>query len=107
MVVPVEFKDTSLQSAVEYLRQQIEQRSGGRAKANFVLNVPPEVANKKVTLQMNHVPVTALLEYLGNLAGVSFSVEKYAIVVTPAAISNPPPPTATGVPATDPPAATP
>ena len=65
MVVPVEFKDTTLQSAVEFLRQRIEQTSGGKSQVNFVLNVPPELANKRVTLRMDHVPVTELLEYVG------------------------------------------
>ncbi len=84
MVVPVEFKDTSLQSALEYIRRRIEAASGGRTAVNFVLNVPPELANKRVTLQMDHVPVTELLRYLGDQAGVSFQYQKYAIVVTPA-----------------------
>ncbi len=84
MVVPVEFKDTSLQSALEYIRQHIEASSGGKTAVNFVLNVPPELANKKISLQLDHVPVTELLRYLGDLAGVSFQFQKYAIVVMPA-----------------------
>ena len=84
MVVPVEFKDTSLQSALEYIRQHIEAGSGGKTAVNFVLNVPPELANKRISLQLDHVPVTELLRYVGDLAGVSFQFQKYAIVVTPA-----------------------
>lgn len=83
MVVPVEFKDTSLQSALEYIRQHIESDSGGKVEVNFVLNIPPELANKRVSLQLDHVPVTELLRYIGELAGVSFEMQKYAIVVTP------------------------
>ena len=85
MVVPVEFKDTSLQSALEYIRQHIESGSGGKTQVSFVLNVPPELANKHVTLQLDRVPVTELLRYLGESAGVSFEIQKYAIVVTPTA----------------------
>ena len=85
MVVPVEFKDTSLQSALEYIRQHIESGSDGKTQVNFVLNVPPELANKRFTLQLDHVPVTELLRYIGESVGVSFEMQKYAIVVTPAA----------------------
>ena len=84
MVVPVEFRDTSLQSALEYIRQHIEGSTSGKTTVNFVLNVPPELANKKVTLQLDHVPVTELLRYIGELAGVSIQIQKYAILVTPA-----------------------
>ena len=83
MTVPVEFKDTTLQSALEYIRQHIESASGGKTQVNFVLNVPSELANKKVTLQLDHVPVTELLRYLGEIGGVSFQFQKYAILVTP------------------------
>ncbi len=83
-VVPVEFKDTSLQSALEFVRQRIEAGSGGKTAVNFVLNVPPELANKRISLQMDHVPVTELLRYIGDLAGVNFQFQKYAILVTPA-----------------------
>ena len=95
-MVPVEFKDTTLQSALEFLRQRIEADSGGKTKVNFVLNLSPELQNKKITLQMNHVPVTEVLRYIGDLAGVVFQVEKFAIVVTPAggpAPANSPAPT--------------
>ena len=78
MIVPVEFKDTSLQSAVEYLGSRSKQRRRQGA-VNFVLNVPPELANKKVTLEMDHVPVTGSCGTSGELAGVSFQIEKYAI----------------------------
>ncbi len=81
---PLEFKDTSLQTALEYIRQQADEKSGGKAQMNFVLQVPPEIANKKITLRLNHVPVTEMLHYIGDLAGVKFQVQKYAIVVLPA-----------------------
>ena len=93
MVVPVEFKDTSLQSALEYIRERIEVASGGRTAVNFVQNVPPELANKRISLQMDHVPVTELLRYLGDLAGVNFQFQKYAIVVTPVGVASVPSPT--------------
>ena len=87
-VFPVEFKETSLQTALEYIRQQAEEKSAGKAQLNFVLQVPPEVANKKITLRLSHVPVSEMLHYIGNLAGVSFEMQRYAIAVVPATAAS-------------------
>ena len=84
LAFPIEFKDTSLTTALEYIRQQVETASVGKAQVNFVLQLPPELANKKVTLRLNHVPVMDVLHYVGDLAGVSFQVQQYAIAVVPA-----------------------
>ena len=84
-VVPVEFKDTTLTSALEILRQRAEESTGGKLKINFAVNLPPEVANKKVTLKLDRVPVIEIMRYMGELTGTSFEVQRYAIVVTPAA----------------------
>lgn len=93
MTVPVEFKDTTLQSALDFIHQKIESVSNGKTQVNFVLNVPPELANKKITLQLDHAPVTELLRYVGELAGVNFQIQKYAVLVTPAAPGIAPTPT--------------
>lgn len=84
LVVPVDFQNTTLAAAVEFLRQQAGERSGGRLAPNIVLKLTPELANKPVTLRMDNVPFTSVLRYLGDLAGVRFEPEAYAIVGTPA-----------------------
>ena len=86
LAFPVEFKETSLPTALEYIQQQVQAASGGKANVNFVLQLPPELANRKVTLRLNHVPVMDVLHYIGDLAGVSFQVQPYAIVVVPATV---------------------
>lgn len=84
-VVPVEFKDTNLTGALEFLRQRTEEVTGGKLKLNFAVNLPPELANKRVTLKLDRVPVMEIMRYIGELTGISFQVQKYAILVTPAA----------------------
>ena len=83
-VVPVEFNNTTLTSALEIIRQKAAETSGGKLQINFAVNLPPELANKKVTLKMDHVPLSEVLRYVGEMAGVSFEKEQYAILVTPA-----------------------
>jgi hypothetical protein len=84
MTVPVEFRNTDLRSAMEFIRQRVEQVSGGRAQLNFVLNLPPELAARKINLHLDKVPVLEAVRYACALAGVSFQKEPYAIVISPA-----------------------
>ncbi len=84
-IVPVEFKDTPLTSALEILRQRADETTGGKLKINFAVNLPPESASKRLTLKLDRVPVMEVLRYVGEMTGVSFQVQPYAIVVTPVA----------------------
>ena len=84
VIVPVEFKDTTFQTAVEVLRQGISEKTNGKVEVNFVLKLPPNLANKRVSLHLDRVPVTEVMRYLGSLAGVDFKIEQYAVMVVPA-----------------------
>ena len=84
MIVSVDFKDTSLQTAVEFLRQRISEKSGSKVEPNFVLRLPPDLANRKVNLHLDRLPATEVMRYLGTVAGVEFKVEPYAVLVVPA-----------------------
>ncbi len=84
VVVPVDFKDTSLQTAIEILRQRISEKSAGKVEVNFVLRLPPDLANKRISLHLDRVPATEVMRYMGSLAGVEFKVEQYAVMVVPA-----------------------
>ena len=89
LIVPVDFKDTSLQTAIEILRQRISEKSGGKLEVNFVLKLPPDLANKKVTIHLDRVPATEVMRYMGLYAGVDFKMEQYAVLVVPAGSSAP------------------
>ena len=93
VMVPVDLQNTDLQTAIEILRQRVAEKSAGRVAVNFVLRLPPELASKKVTLHLDHVPAIEAMRYLGSVAGVDFKVEPYAVTVTPAAGASAPAPT--------------
>ena len=84
VIVPVDFKDTTLEIAIETLRQRISERSDGKVEVNFVLKLPPELAKKRVTIHLDHTPATEVMRYLGGVAGVDFKIEQYAVMVVPA-----------------------
>lgn len=87
VIVPIELKDTTLQTAIEILRQRISEKSGGKVEVNFVVKLPPDLANKRISLHLDHVPATEVLRYLGSVAGVEFKMEQYAVMVVPAGSS--------------------
>ncbi len=89
VIVPIDFNDTTFQTAVEILRQRISEKSGGKVEVNFVFKLPPELANKRVTLHLDHVPASEAMRYMGSLAGVEFKIEQYAVLVVPAGSPRP------------------
>lgn len=85
LILPkVEFREASLSSALEFLRQTVEKVSGGKQKVNFVLQLPPSVADStQVTISLRDIPFTEAVKYIGSLASVDFVYDKYAIIVKP------------------------
>jgi hypothetical protein len=87
LILPkVEFRDATFSSALDYLKQQAAKVSNGQVQVSFVVQLPEEfVRSKNITLSLANVPFTEALRYVGDIAEVRFSVEKYAIVVKPRA----------------------
>jgi hypothetical protein len=80
----VDFKEASLGSVFDYLRQQVPKVSNGKSTVNFVLQVPDDVLQtKQVTLQLSNVPFTVALKYLCDLAELQAEYEQYAVKITP------------------------
>ncbi len=78
----MEIREATLDSALEYLRQQIIKASDGGLKLSFVLQADVN-RSALVTLRLNDVPSWDALRYVGQLAGVQFTVDQDAILVRP------------------------
>jgi general secretion pathway protein D len=85
LIVPkVEFKEATLGSVLDFLKQTAAKASEGKTAVNFVVQLPDEqVKTKTVTLSLTNVPMSEVLRYLGGLADIDFAYEKYAILVKP------------------------
>ena len=85
LILPkVQLQDATLGSVLEFLKNQATKNSDGKANVNFVVQLPEEmVKTKAVTLSLTNVPFTEVLRYLGDLAEITFTYEKYAISVKP------------------------
>lgn len=86
LIMPkVEFREATLGSVLDYLRQAVTKISDGKMAVSFVPTLPQEQLNtQQVTLVLTNVPFTEVLRYLGTVANVQFEYEKYAIKVKPA-----------------------
>lgn len=80
----ISFKEASLSSVLEYLSQ----KAGDKSPLNFVTLYPAEYGEKLITLQLTHVPLKVVLDYIGAIAGVDFIPDPHAIRV----IATPPKP---------------
>lgn len=94
LVLPkVEFRDATFDTALDYLKQQAVKQSGGKVNPSFVTQLPAEfLASQKVTLNLANVPFLEAVRYLCEQANVTFSVERFAVVVKPKAPAGAAPP---------------
>jgi hypothetical protein len=98
LIIPqVQFRDATLGSALEYLKQQATKVSGGKTNINFVVQLPEDVVKTQtISLNVTNMPFKEVLRYVGDLANISFTFEKYAIAVKPKTAAAPAPAAAPG-----------
>ncbi len=94
----VELREASLTEALDFLRQKGMQIGEGKVAINFVLKLDEATQNAKVTIALQKVPFAEVLRYVGELAGVQFVYEPYAIVVKPKGAAQSAPVTPTEAP---------
>jgi hypothetical protein len=84
VIAKVEFKEATLGSALDYLKQVVSRTTEGKQSVNFIVQLPDEqVKTQTVTMSVTNMPFTEVLRYLGGLANLQFEYEKYAVVVKP------------------------
>jgi hypothetical protein len=85
VVLPkVDFRDASVGSVFDYLRQQVPKLTKDKMGVSFVLQVPADVLqNKTISLQLSNVPFPVALKYVCDLAEMQAVYEQYAIRITP------------------------
>jgi hypothetical protein len=91
MIPEVHIKQASLSAALDMLRQRVAEHTGGAAAVNFVVQEPEELQARPISLELSNVPFFAALRYVCYQAEAKFTVDKYAIVVSPAKLPGVPP----------------
>lgn len=85
LVIPeINFDNTELGMAMEFLTQKSEELSGGKVVANFIFKGEERLkTDKNVTLKLRNAPFLDVVRYLGQLTQTRFTYEQFAIVGTP------------------------
>ena len=91
----VDVREATLAEVLEFLRQKGNQIAEGKVAINFVTQLDDTQKAAKITLSLQNVPFTEALRYIGELGGVQFVYERFAIVVKPKGAA--PAPAATNV----------
>jgi hypothetical protein len=72
----VNFREVDFAGALEYFRRKAEQQSGGALKLTFTHDLPEDFRPKhELSLNLKNIPFTVALNYLGELAGVQFTID--------------------------------
>ncbi len=83
LVVPeIEFVDTPLQHAIEFLRGKSAELDPAKSGVNFVLTVDEEAKNAPVTLKLRNAPLSDAVRYVTELSRTSAKVDRLAVVVS-------------------------
>jgi hypothetical protein len=72
------------------MKKTADRLSNGKIAVSFVVQAPEAVTSTPVTLSLSNIPFTEALRYIGGVAGINFTYEKYAIVVKPNGSVEPP-----------------
>ncbi len=95
LIMPkIEFREASLAEALEFLRQKGNQLDDGKTAINFVVQLDEATKATKVTLTLSNVPFAEVLRYIGELTGVQFTYDRFAIFVRPKSAPAPATPAA-------------
>lgn len=84
LIPNVSFREATLGSALDAIKQSVAKASNGTTSVNFVLQIPESVALTPVTMNVTNIPATEVLKYIGTLANVTFVYDTYAVIVRPA-----------------------
>ena len=80
----LDFREVTVREAVAFVSQKVHELSGGKQSLNVVWMVPPElIDDKRVTLNLQNVPASEVLRYIGDAANLRFSYDAYAVKVRP------------------------
>jgi hypothetical protein len=88
VIEKIEFRDATVGEALEFLGKKIATAPGG-GKVNIVQQLSDAEKAVKITLMLNNIPASEALNYVANLANLTVSYEKFAVVVKPKSIAQP------------------
>ena len=77
----VQFRAASPQDIIDYLRHESGKFATDKTEVNFVWQVPDNVQLSPITLSLKNIPLSDVLNYATQLAGLRYRVEPHAVVI--------------------------
>lgn len=77
----VQFRAASPQDVIDYLRHESGRFATDKTEVNFVWQVPDSVQLPPITLNLKNIPLSDVLNYATQLAGLRYRVEPHAVVI--------------------------
>jgi hypothetical protein len=82
IIIPeVNFRGAGAADVIEFLRTESQKVSGADNPINFVWEAPESFKTAKVTLNLRGVPLSDVLKYVTDSAGLRYRVDPYAVVI--------------------------
>lgn len=81
VVSKIDFSDTSLSTVLDYLPKLAAKESGGKVALNLVRMFPAEIGEKPITLKLNGAPMSSVLDYVSQMAGLKVEYQTHAVVL--------------------------
>ena len=76
----VQFRAAKPEDVIDYIRLESGRLTADKTEINFVWQVPANVATPPITLNLKNVPLTDVLNYVAQLAGVSYRMDAFAVI---------------------------
>lgn len=85
IIIPeINFESVSLNAAIDFLSQEAARRSAEGEPINFVRMFPRELGEgREIDLRLTNIPLGEAMRYVGDMAGVRFLPDQYAVRVVP------------------------
>jgi thioredoxin-like negative regulator of GroEL len=84
----VDLEDVAPRDAFTFLSQQVETLTEGKRHLNIVWLAPPKAGNR-ITLALQNVPISEVLQYLATMANLRIAYDRDAVKVLPAVSATP------------------
>jgi len=93
VIIPsIEFEETPVPVALEYLRAKTVELTEGEIRPNFIYKADRNAPSPPtVTLRLSSIPVSEVIRYIGDLSRTRFRYEAHAVVGMPMHLEVPEP----------------
>ena len=75
----IEFTDVELSEAIQAVRMLTKKATNEKTVPNIILKTP-DLGNKLVSINLNNVPLSEVLNYLAQLSGAKLTYDKTAVM---------------------------